>query len=57
MTPTATDKAYRLGELHSFSSAGRQFLYLVPAGAIFEVDAAAETLINRLAEAKPRTTN
>ena len=50
MTATATDKVYRLGELHSFSSADRQFLYLVPAGAIFEVDAAAETLINRLAE-------
>jgi uncharacterized protein len=41
---------YRLGEFHSFSAADRQFVYLVPAGAIFESDAAAQAVINRLAE-------
>ena len=41
---------YRLGEFHTFSAAGRQFLYLVPAGAIFELDSPAQTLINRLTE-------
>ena len=43
-------RVYRLGEFHSFSAAGRQFLYLVPAGAIFELDTTAQTLINRLAQ-------
>jgi uncharacterized protein len=52
VTATAADKVYRLGELHPFSSAGRQFLYLVPAGAIFEVDAAAKVLIDKLTEAE-----
>ena len=42
-------RIYRLGELHPFSAGGRRFLYLVPAGAIFELDAAAQTLIDRLA--------
>jgi uncharacterized protein len=32
--------AYRLGEFHRFEGGGRQFLYLVPAGAIFEMDEA-----------------
>ena len=46
---TATDaRIYRLGEFHSFEGAGRRFLYLVPAGAIFELDAAADKLIGRL---------
>jgi uncharacterized protein len=40
---------YRLGEFHSFSAEGRHFLYLVPAGAIFETDIAAKTVIDRLA--------
>src|SRR5580693_573813 len=48
---TATDeRVYRLGEFHGFESGGRRFLYLVPAGAIFEVDPSAATLIDRLAE-------
>ena len=49
MTATGT-RVYRLGEFHSFSARGRQFLYLVPAGAIFELDDAAQKLIDRLAE-------
>jgi uncharacterized protein len=48
---TATDeRVYRLGEFHGFKAGGRRFLYLVPAGAIFEVDEAAAKLIDRLAE-------
>ena len=37
MTATET-RTYRLGEFHRFEGGGRQFLYLVPAGAIFEMD-------------------
>ena len=43
-------RAYRLGEFHPFSARDRRFLYLVPAGAIFELDGAAELLLDRLAE-------
>ena len=48
----AETRAYHLGEFHAFSAAGRRFLYLVPAGAIFELDAAAQTLIDRLADSE-----
>src|SRR5207245_1070058 len=48
---TATDtRVYRLGEFHPFEGAGRRFLYLVPAGAIFEMDDAAGTLIDRMSQ-------
>ena len=47
MTATET-RAYRLGEFHQFEGGKRKFLYLVPAGAIFEVDDAAAAVINRL---------
>ena len=43
-------RVFRLGEFHHFSARGRRFLYLVPAGAIFEVDGAAGALIDRLAD-------
>src|SRR5580700_2554918 len=46
----AETRIYRLGEFHSFSARNRRFLYLVPAGAIFELDGAAERVINRLNE-------
>src|SRR6266478_9125959 len=46
----ADTRVYRLGEFHPFSARNRRFLYLVPAGAIFELDGAAEMLIDRLAE-------
>ncbi len=49
MTATGT-RVYRLGEFHTFEGGGRRFLYLVPAGAIFELDDAAGRLIDRLAE-------
>jgi uncharacterized protein len=49
MTATTT-RNYRLGEFHSFEGANRRFLYLVPAGAVFELDAAAEKLIERLSK-------
>ena len=42
-------RVYRLGEFHPFSAGGRRFLYLVPAGAIFELDAAAQGVIDTLA--------
>ena len=41
MTATEAEtgtRAYRLGEFHRFEAAGANFLYLVPAGAIFDVD-------------------
>lgn len=37
--------AYRAGEFHAFDAGGRQFLYTVPAGAIFELDGAAAGLV------------
>jgi uncharacterized protein len=47
---TATEPGtLRLGEFHSFSVAGRQFLYLVPSGGIFELDQAAGAVVERLA--------
>lgn len=42
---TAVSRVYRLGEFHHFESAGAQFLYLVPAGAIFAVDEAVGKLL------------
>jgi len=44
----AITRSYRLGEFHSFEAKSRRFLYLVPAGAVFELDGAAEKLIDRL---------
>ncbi len=49
MIATST-RTYRLGEFHRFEGGGRQFLYLVPAGAIFELDTAAATVIGLLSE-------
>jgi len=45
-TPSAAP-FYRLGEFHPFATADRQFIYL-PAGAVFELDEAADRLIRRL---------
>jgi uncharacterized protein len=53
VTATLPDKAarsYRLGEFHRFEAGGSQFLYLVPAGAIFELDRESAGLLNRLSE-------
>ena len=47
MTATVT-QSYRLGEFHRFSGGGREFLYLVPAGAIFEMDGAVAAAIEAL---------
>src|SRR5215475_10869499 len=44
----AERQLYRLGEFHLFSAGGRQFLYLVPAGAIFELDDGAQKVIGEL---------
>jgi uncharacterized protein len=44
----ATAHTYRRGEFHEFSGGGRRFLYLVPAGAIFEMDSAVAAVVERL---------
>jgi uncharacterized protein len=49
MTATEAEtgtRAYRLGEFHRFEAGGANFLYLVPAGAIFAVDAQVGKLID-----------
>jgi uncharacterized protein len=46
----AGTRVYRLGEFHSFDGGNRQFLYLVPAGAIFEQDDSVAALIRQLKE-------
>ena len=43
-------QTYRLGEFHEFSGGGRRFLYLVPAGAIFEMDSAVAAVIGKLSQ-------
>lgn len=43
-----------LREFHQFHAAGRQFLYLVPSAAVFELDLVAEAVIRLLSEA-PRS--
>ena len=48
MTAAITERTYRLGEFHDYEAGGSRFLYLVPAGAIFELDSAAAALIDRL---------
>jgi uncharacterized protein len=49
MTATET-RAYGLGEFHPFTAAGKQFLYLVPSGGIFEIDDAVRTVIERVGQ-------
>ena len=41
-------RVYRLGEFHSFEGGDRKFLYLVPAGAIFEQDEFVGALVAEL---------
>src|SRR5580658_10412878 len=48
MTATREAPVFRLGEFHPFDAAGQKFLYLVPAGAIFQVDEAVGALIECL---------
>jgi uncharacterized protein len=43
------EKTYRIGEFHPFQAEGERFLYLVPAGAIFQVDEAVEKLLKCVA--------
>jgi uncharacterized protein len=45
MTATV-EQSYRLGEFHPFEAEGEKFLYLVPAGAIFQVDEAVQKIIS-----------
>ena len=48
MTLATETRVYRLGEFHRFESQDSEFLYLVPAGAIFAVDEAVAKLIATL---------
>jgi uncharacterized protein len=48
MTPAAT-RVFRLGEYHSFTAGDRPFIYVVPAGAIFELDHVAAFVLAQLA--------
>ena len=48
MTPTAT-RIFRRGEFHEFPAGESRFVYIVPAGAIFELDRAAALVLDRLA--------
>jgi uncharacterized protein len=43
---TLVEQSYRLGEFHPFEAEGEKFLYLVPAGAIFQVDEAVQKIIS-----------
>jgi uncharacterized protein len=45
-------RTYRLGEFHAFSAGSRRFLYLVPSGGIFELDAAAAAVIDRVGQSE-----
>jgi len=56
VTATQT-RTYSLGEFHSFEGGGRRFIYLVPAGAIFEMDSAVEAVIGLLPKVRRSTTN
>ena len=46
----AAETVYHLGEFHRFSAGDRKFLYLVPAGAIFELDPAVQRVINAFSD-------
>lgn len=48
--PSTTTTVLRAGEFHPFEGGGRKFLYLVPAGAIFELDAAVEAALSLVRE-------
>ncbi|MBV9507316.1 MAG: quinohemoprotein amine dehydrogenase maturation protein [Acidobacteriia bacterium] len=48
MTPAVETRICQLGEFYEFEGGGRPFLYLVPAGAIFELDEQAARVIERL---------
>jgi len=46
--PIAGLVPYRLREFHSFESAGEQFVYLVPSGSIFALDAPGRAIVQEL---------
>jgi uncharacterized protein len=49
MTPTAT-RLFRRGEFHEFSAGESRFVYIVPAGAIFQLDGAASFVLDRVGD-------
>jgi uncharacterized protein len=48
VTAAVAARLCRLGEFHEFEGGGRRFLYVVPAGAIFELDDGVAGIIDRL---------
>jgi uncharacterized protein len=50
MTAALAPTLYRRGEMHEFSAAGQDFMYLVSAGAIFSLDEGAHAVLRQLAE-------
>jgi len=50
--PQVAPPVYRCGEFHPFEGGGRRFLYVVPAGAIFEVDEAASAVLGLLGDSE-----
>jgi uncharacterized protein len=49
MTPAAT-RLFRRGEFHEFSAGENRFVYIVPAGAIFQLDVAASFVLDRIGD-------
>lgn len=45
---TSSAGIYRPGDYHGFEAAGRPYLYLASAGAVFEIDTAVRTLLNHV---------
>ena len=43
---------FRLGEFHPFEGGGKKYLYLVPSGAVFELDPLAADVISQLEESE-----
>jgi len=43
---------FRLGEFHPFEGGGKKYLYLVPSGAVFEMDGLAAGVIDQLRESE-----
>jgi uncharacterized protein len=50
MIATTDTSTFRPGEFHEFQGAGKRFLYLVPAGAIFEVDEDTSSVLAELSQ-------
>jgi len=47
---TATSPIFELGDVHQFGSRGKRFIYLVPAGAVFQLDEGTAAIVDRLSQ-------